>query len=345
MPNITGLKWLNAREVLGGEASHFTPWLAENIELLADALGLTDISDVRTESPVMSKAVDILATGTDSDGRELAVVIENQYGETDHKHLGQLITYLAPHDRGYAVWVTEDYSPAHVAAIEFLNRTSSEDFGYFLVQVRFAEGRDDSYQVYFELVSRPNAFVKRSTSRRKGQATAPVNESRRSYLASVLAAARSQFEALGYSSVRMHTRGSYIEMRLPIASLDAWGARFKVYANKTETTVRLHLASDNAEANYAALELIRKQYGNEWSERLADLGEIEWHASPGAESDCVRMVLPGVGYNGGSVEQSAAWALRIAEAWLKPMKGNPIMDLEAEVQTYMDEQNSGSDEA
>ena len=345
MPIITGLKWLNAREVLGGEASHFTPWLAENIELLADALGLTDISDVRTESPVMSKNVDILATGTDSDGRELVVVIENQYGETDHKHLGQLVTYLAPHDRGYAVWVTEDYSPAHVAAIEFLNRTTSEDFGYFLVQVRFAEGRDNTYQVYFELVSRPNTFVKRTASRGRSQATAPVNESRRSYLAALLADARGRFEALGFSSVRMHTRGSYIEMRLPIPPLDSWGARFKVYANKTETTVRLHVTSDNAEANYAAIELIRKRYGNEWSESLADLGEIEWHASPGAESDCVRMVLPGVGYSGGSVADSAAWALRIAEAWLKPMKASPIVDLEAEVQAYMDEQDAGPDEA
>ncbi len=345
MTRITGLKWLNAREVLGGEASHFTPWLAENIELLAESLGLTDIGDVRTESPVMTKSVDILATGTDSDGRELAVVIENQYGETDHKHLGQLVTYLAPHERGYAVWVTEDYSPAHVAAVEFLNRTTSDDYSYFLVQVRFAEGRDDSYQVYFELVARPNAFVKRTSSRAKSRSTARVNDAKLEYLRSVLEAGRSRFEALKYSSVRMHTYGSYIEMRLPIASLDAWNARFKVYATKGDTTVRLHITSDSPESNYAAIELLRQRYGDQWSSTLADLGEIEWHASPGADSDCVRMVLPGVGYSGGSPDESAAWATRVAEAWIQPMLADPIADLDTEVERYLADQDSEQETA
>ena len=78
-----------------GEASHFTPWLADNLDILADALGLAELTLVETESDVAGNRLDILATGTDEDGDERPVAIENQYGISDHKHLGQLVTYLA----------------------------------------------------------------------------------------------------------------------------------------------------------------------------------------------------------------------------------------------------------
>ena len=40
MPRITPLRWSSARDVLPHEAYDFTPWLAENLDLLAETLGL-----------------------------------------------------------------------------------------------------------------------------------------------------------------------------------------------------------------------------------------------------------------------------------------------------------------
>lgn len=51
------------REVWPNEVHDFTPWLAENVELLADAVGL-DITVDETESSVGDFNVDIYASET-----------------------------------------------------------------------------------------------------------------------------------------------------------------------------------------------------------------------------------------------------------------------------------------
>ncbi len=163
-PQISALTWSSAREGLPHEAYDFTPWLAENLHLLADALGLDDLELTATEWRVEAFALDILARGRDADG-EIIVVIENQYGASDHRHLGQLLTYAAhaatPGHRVLAVWVTEDVRPAHLAAAEFLNRVAAaatSGFGIVLLRVLFAPA-PAGWHVHFEVESAPNAFL------------------------------------------------------------------------------------------------------------------------------------------------------------------------------------------
>lgn len=80
------------REAWEHEAGDFTPWLAEadNLNVLAETLGLSELVKVATEHSVGDFKLDILCT----DGDE-QVIIENQLEETDHKHLGQIIAYAA----------------------------------------------------------------------------------------------------------------------------------------------------------------------------------------------------------------------------------------------------------
>ena len=75
------------------EALDFTPWLAEedNLALLADAVGL-EITVDETESKVGDFNVDIYATETGTDRK---IIIENQLEDTNHDHLGKLITYAS----------------------------------------------------------------------------------------------------------------------------------------------------------------------------------------------------------------------------------------------------------
>jgi hypothetical protein len=125
-------------------------------------VGLSELMLVDQEVTAEEKRLDILASGTDGDQDAIAVIIENQYGATDHRHLGQIITYLAQQQHGLAIWIAEDFSQAHLAAVDFLNRTSIEGVGYLLVRVRFTHALEE-YQVHFEVLSRPNAFLKSST--------------------------------------------------------------------------------------------------------------------------------------------------------------------------------------
>ena len=49
------------------------------------------------------------------------VVIENQFGKSDHRHLGQLVTYLSHREVQRAIWIVEEARPEHVKAVETLN--------------------------------------------------------------------------------------------------------------------------------------------------------------------------------------------------------------------------------
>src|SRR5262249_15376244 len=156
-------------------------------------------------------SLDILASGIDDDADERPVAIENQYGMTDHRHLGQLVTYLAQQGSGLGVWVVEDYSEAHLAAIEFLNRTSTPEVGYMLCRVRFTHGTGpNAYQVHCEVAARPNDFVRRGRRVAGSENTGRINERRRDYLARVLEVAKPELERIGYRGVSMHARGAYI---------------------------------------------------------------------------------------------------------------------------------------
>ena len=55
------------RRVWTSESADFTPWLAENIDVLADELGLT-LTVVGTEIPVGEFRVDIQAEGGEGHG-------------------------------------------------------------------------------------------------------------------------------------------------------------------------------------------------------------------------------------------------------------------------------------
>ena len=86
---------VNVREAWKNEASHFTPWLAseQGLELLQDALEM-DLEVEATEQFIGPFKADIVARRTDTPD-EHWVLIENQLEKTDHRHLGQLLTYAA----------------------------------------------------------------------------------------------------------------------------------------------------------------------------------------------------------------------------------------------------------
>lgn len=83
------------------EVQDFVPWLAENIDLLGECLGLR-LEIVKREAHIGENLrADIVAT--DNLGR--FVVIEAQLGYSDHTHLGQLIAYAFLTDADLVVWV------------------------------------------------------------------------------------------------------------------------------------------------------------------------------------------------------------------------------------------------
>jgi len=123
------------RDVWKHEASDFTKWLEENIDILADELDI-ELSSAERETSAGDFSVDIMAE--DSSGNP--VIIENQLERSDHDHLGKVITYLTMMEAKTAIWIVKDPRPEHVKAITWLNESSSGSFYMLKIEaVRIGE--------------------------------------------------------------------------------------------------------------------------------------------------------------------------------------------------------------
>ncbi|MCY4012779.1 MAG: hypothetical protein OXG82_08710 [Gammaproteobacteria bacterium] len=142
------------RDAWPDEARDFTPWLFENIDHLSDALGL-NLEPIEKEAAVDEFSADIVATEAGSGHR---VLIENQLEGSDHKHLGQILTYLAGVDARFVVWVASAFREAHLSALRWLNENTREDLAFFAVRLRVIRIADSPMAPLFEVVESPNAW-------------------------------------------------------------------------------------------------------------------------------------------------------------------------------------------
>jgi hypothetical protein len=336
-PPISGVQWLNAKEVLGGEASDFTPWLLrpESMQILGGALKLEDLSAVTAELNVLGKRLDVLATALDENGDEVPVCIENQYVMSDASHLGRLIAYLAHQGMGRAVWVVEEAHEAYVAAVRFLNRTSTDEVGYYLVQVRFTHGSGDSYQVHFEVVAAPIAWERGGKA--GGGGTRALNEPKVAYLDAILEAVKPALPGAGFPSLNTHARGSYLWIRWPPT---LWFRRFAprldIRVTRTAVTVVVYVrAFPTREANSIAMNLMEERYSDLIAEQVPPRSVVTWSAGGPGRREAVRIEHAGGGYDGGDPEAAADWATNVVMGWLGVLRSEPIDDLEQQVQAAL----------
>ena len=153
MKRITDL-----RTVWPHEANDFTKWLAEdaNLEELGNAVGI-DIDLEERESSVGSFSVDLFATETGS-GRK--IIIENQLEDTNHDHLGKLITYASGKGAEVVIWIVKRARDEHRQAIEWLNQHTDSNIGFFLVEIELWQINDSLLAPKFNVVEKPNDWAK-----------------------------------------------------------------------------------------------------------------------------------------------------------------------------------------
>lgn len=145
------------------EAHRFTPWLAENLERLGDAIGIP-LELTSTEMRVGSFSADILARNPADDS---IVLIENQLEPSDHTHLGQIMTYLAGLETHTMVWVAPQFRDEHLSAIRWLNEHTVEPFAFFAVRVRVVRIGDSPFAPLFEVIERPNDWDRQIARERR----------------------------------------------------------------------------------------------------------------------------------------------------------------------------------
>lgn len=107
------------RSVWPHEAHDFSKWLAreDNLRLLSDTIGI-DIVLEELESAVGGFNVDLYAT---EEGTGRRIIIENQLEDTNHDHLGKIITYASGKGAEFVVWIVKRTRDKHRLAVEWLN--------------------------------------------------------------------------------------------------------------------------------------------------------------------------------------------------------------------------------
>jgi len=152
------LKRVELRKAWENEALHFTPWLAqaENLKLLGDAIGI-DLELEAQEKSVGPFSADLLCKDTASDSW---VLIENQLERTDHKHLGQLLTYAAGLQAVTIVWIATPFTDEHRAALDWLNQITDDRYNFFGMEVELWQIGDSPFAPKFNIVSKPNDWSK-----------------------------------------------------------------------------------------------------------------------------------------------------------------------------------------
>lgn len=146
---IGKLERVQLREVWEHEAYDFTQWLQENIDVLNTALDL-NLVNVDREQAAGSFSIDLVAE--DEGGG--TVIIENQLEKSNHDHLGKIITYLTGMGAKAAIWIVSDPRPEHVAAVAWLNESSSSAF--YMVKVEAVRIGNSPAAPLFTLIVGPS---------------------------------------------------------------------------------------------------------------------------------------------------------------------------------------------
>jgi hypothetical protein len=146
---------VNLRSIWTSEDKHFTPWLAEreNLELLGEALGM-ELELEAQEKYVGPFRADILCKNTAE--QDSWVIIENQIEKTDHKHLGQLITYASGLRASTVVWISEEFCEEHRAALDWLNQMADKSARFLGLEVELWKIGNSPAAPRFKVVCKPN---------------------------------------------------------------------------------------------------------------------------------------------------------------------------------------------
>ena len=155
---IGRLKEVDIRKLWKHEEYDFSNWLVENenISYLNEILGLT-LTDIKREEHVGSFECDIFAKDESSDTN---IIIENQLENSNHEHLGKIITYASGLDANVVVWIVKRAREEHKSAIEWLNNNTSSNVNFFLIELHAYQIGNSEYAPKFEVVEKPNDFIK-----------------------------------------------------------------------------------------------------------------------------------------------------------------------------------------
>ena len=153
---IGKLKKIELREIWSREDTDFTNWLNDNLDILGEAVGL-DLNEPETECSWNDSKFRVDISATTKEGER--VVIENQLEQTNHKHLGQIITYMINMEAQSAIWIAKKAREEHIKVINWLNEfIKVKDF--YLIQLESYQIDESKPAPFLKVVCKPSVEMK-----------------------------------------------------------------------------------------------------------------------------------------------------------------------------------------
>lgn len=267
------------REIWKHEAQDFTPWLAENINVLGDVIGL-ELELIKEEASVGDFSLDILAKDL---GSTKNVIIENQFCKTDHDHLGKLLTYAAGFDASFVIWVAEVIREEHRQALEWLNDRTDNETQFFALVIEVIK-IDDSKPAYnLKPVVFPNEWHKSKSKNQTSQQISLKGERYKSYFQNLIDELREEYR---FTSARAGQPQNWYSFASGKSGIN-YGANF-CQGDKVRTELYIDLG--NAEENEALLNYLL-QSKQEIEEKFGS--PLSWEPIDGKRATRIAIYKPG----------------------------------------------------
>lgn len=237
---LSRLAVVAVRDIWKHEAHDFTLWLLANADVLGEALGM-NLELTEAERRVGGFALDLI--GTDL-ATNTVVIVENQLEQTDHSHLGQLLTYAGGTDPSTIVWCAPTFREEHRAALDWLNEHTDEDTRFFGVEIAAVRIDDSRPAPLFRVVAKPNDWTKQVHTERAAVALSPKSLAYQEFWNELLTQIRTKHP----SWTRSTAGSSQSWITLPYGTSSIWyGMTFTV----TGPRVELYFGASNSDANRA----------------------------------------------------------------------------------------------
>ena len=263
---LSRLEPVELREIWPDEAQNFTPWLAkeENLILLGETLGM-ELEFEGQELNVGDFRADILCRNIENPEHETRVLIENQLEETNHSHLGQILTYAAGLDAYTVIWIAKKFREEHRAALDHLNEITDERLKCFGVEVKVWRIGDSARAPQFEIVSSPNDWsreISQEARRAETENFSPAQLQRKKFWAQF----RDYMIQIG-SQLRPRERKS---TRYLVFDIGRQSFAISAWRNQRDglCCIELYMTGKNASAHFYLLQEEREEIESEFGESL-----------------------------------------------------------------------------
>jgi hypothetical protein len=294
--DLARLEFMDLRSIWPDEARHFTPWLLQNADRLEAELGI-EIELERSEHPVGPFALDLF--GRDHT-HECPLIVENQLEETDHRHLGQLLTYAAGTDALTVVWIAAKFRDEHRQALEYLNDLAGDNARFFGLTIQAAVIGDSPPALVFTRVVEPSNW---RAQVRAQQSTSSLSETQALYLQFWTAYLdRLHSEQPGVTNVRAPQANNWMGLNFLGRGL----AMNAAFIREGKLACELYIDAGDADINVAILEAL----GEHQTEIEQALGRpLEWQEMPQRRACRIRSATAGSVREEGTQPALVDWLL------------------------------------